>query len=470
MSNDGSIKTKIMPINTPSDPSAWSTTAWGEDQTTKEQNGGNNVYDFDGENDDLKCCTCCRPCPQIVDSWETLVYIWSKLVPLCGRVPACRSCKSNTSMSKHIAAVHIGTPVTSSDAEALLNLFLLLAALFLAFVAASATLIDQATYIQGDLVACQEGWAHQETCLDLDLSGYFPGSPNATGLVTLHIDSNGTETLQASAAYTVRPGDPVDMSRIGYGFFGVDMLSGMELPSMYINRCSAISAANFMLVVLYGIGYYLVIVFAGTNNMDSTVMLAAWNSGMPLLFMISLNTMFGVVWWCMSMWRIMPLLLPNQKVTGVAFFPLSTTTTVGSQGYYFVETCFFVFLWGIVIMTASLLVMVMFTCKAEKNYVLKGRPSTPKQFVELSFRGLMDNDNNDDDGDNETDRRHIRKALDLIKMLDSMGLDVNGQGSKMATFIKLWPHLNFERAPLDEVSPIYVAAMQSQFQSLYNPN
>ena len=49
------------------------------------------------------------------------------------------------------------------------------------FVAASMTIIGEADYVAADLSACKSRYAHTETCIQLDLNGYFTSS-NASGL------------------------------------------------------------------------------------------------------------------------------------------------------------------------------------------------------------------------------------------------------------------------------------------------
>jgi hypothetical protein len=105
----------------------------------------------------------------------------------------------------------------------------------------SVTLLGPDDYLEMDLLYCKRGWAHEQTCHDLDVAGFF-GETNATGFI-LPAEANAT-----LASVDVRP-MVYNMWKVVWG----DSLyptRGWDIPSFSIMYNSMLSMGCLIIIVM----------------------------------------------------------------------------------------------------------------------------------------------------------------------------------------------------------------------------
>jgi hypothetical protein len=396
----------------------------------------------------MHTCTCLRgnPC-NILDLYEGALYGFTKIVPFLGYLPCMQRCRGRERrMRVLIEEAHIGVPVTYESATGLINTVLLIAALFLAFVAASSTIISEADYMAADLSACKLRYAHTETCIQLDLNGYFTSS-NATGL------------LENATKYDRHINGPIDLGKLRFEIWPDAMTSGKELPSVAVNRYSALAMYQLMLIVTFAVLWYLCLVFSGAQSMGNQVMINVWQAGLPLMLCFFFGIIAAMICWALSMNRIMQIMLPKYPVKGINFLHYTLAKDEVSLGRYFAAWGLeFTFINGVIILTLIFVGQIWFTFTAEWKEVRR-RPRTPHEFICWSLSDLqkyqMKNQNQQD------------LILKTIGIFEKAGINLNARGVEMDHFIGMWPHLQFDHGDLADINTLHVAALHAAYHDLY---
>ena len=426
------------------------------------------------------------------------MYFLVKLIPLIGYLKCLKPCKlhrdKKLTMKRMVETLHLGPPVDYEGATNLINTILLICALFLSFVAATATTIEAETYLEMDLNSCQMGWGHQETCIQIDTGGYF-GSYNATGIL-----KNGTK-------YPNKPGDPVDLSGLEFLIWPDSVTQGREIPSVAVNRWSALSAAALMIVFIYSVFWYLLLVVSGARSMGEVMMGKFWSIGVMLVILFLIILLVSVIAWVASIQRIMSGLLPMYPVTGIEFGYFTNKDDITDNGQYFmgwavdavaINSCF--------VILPLTLVHVFSVITAEWT-IVKNRPITPKEFIYFTMARLNRthelNIDNKNDGNYvcRCEQREVENALgykiqvgkkqckevaQILASFEKYGIKMDPEEydkdqkkkdnvvESMDHFLDMWPHIAWEDDSLEPgtvgekgIKQLYRTALTSMYAELY---
>ena len=334
----------------------------------------------------------------VKDCWDVASYILVKLIP-CFRTKFCcfRSMRDGSWMYEHQAKSHSGLAVSYEDFTNLINTLLLMSALFLAFVAASATVLGADQLLAADLNACQRGWAHQSICKDLDSAGYF-GTYNATLL--LFSDSVIRELKQVAGSgedgleTKNMPMVSVDVTEMRFGSLmdSTFLLHGHELPSYAIMYFSALSMGLLVVTIMTGFSQYVTLMFTSAGTMDDKVMQMFWDSGVILVLVQVVSLLLAIVFWIQSMARIIGVLMPDYMLHGHEFIWFTHSDTNANYGVIFSAYCVEgVLTWGIIVLNFGIFFQVAMTFQVEKNIVTQ-RPKTIAEFVIKAISHLETDD------------------------------------------------------------------------------
>jgi hypothetical protein len=350
---------------------------------------------IDNDSDVIKE-TCCRKF--WFDMWDVCCYF---LVKLCaGRcIPCLKSCRTGVHMYERYQQAHTGLPVTYDDYSSLINTLLLVAALFLAFVSASTTVISEEQFLRADLLSCKHGWSHRETCVDLDAAGYFQ-SFNATGLLTTD-NSIKQRFLKASQRSSDVPSNvansqpSIDMSRLTYSsvWDGPQLVNGYELPSVAFMQYSGLSLGMLGVTVFLGLFQYLILTVSGARAMGDSVMVSFWQSGFPLVLFMLVMIITATIFWYQSMFRVMQILMPSYSMHGLEFGIVTHSNMNVNFGVYFSAFCMEIGVGWLLFVGATMMVVNgIVTFRAETLYVLTERPQNIRRFVTKALEHLEDDD------------------------------------------------------------------------------
>ena len=368
----------------------------------------------------------------IFDLWDTWCYMVVKLGgQLSSKIPCLRSCRDGKHMSDRVEGAHVGLAVTVEDFTNLINTILLMSALFLSFVAGSATILGDEQNLKYDLLYCQRGWAHGDMCRDLDSAGYF-GDFNVTGLQPLSADVTADRMLKGQVAGTQAVIDSMANSksvRIPAMFFGLlgkstHFTSAQDIPSFAIMFYSVISIALLILVVMIGFVQYVVLVLSGARSMGDDIMQAYWESGIILVFLQILFTIAAVCFWGQSLVRILGALGPSYIMHGMEF---GYVTHFDSDGDFSLFSSAIglegIFCNGMLLVGPLVTFQIFWTCGTEKNNVLLNRPKHIFGFVMKS----LDHLENDDCLDGEHKETATVRVAEIFK---SLGYKIGGEIDK----------------------------------------
>ena len=305
-------------------------------------------------------------------------------------------------MRERVKAAHIGLPVTVDDFTNLINTILLMSALFLSFVAASATVLGDEQLLKNDLVYCQRGWAHGRICRDLDSAGYF-GAFNATGLQVNNTEHAarmlkgqvaGVNTNTVTAMMVSN--QSVDISTMFFGLFGDSMhfTRSLDIPSFGIMFYNALAVGLLLVVIVMGFLQYVVLVLSGARSMGDDIMMAFWDSGAILVYLQLVMIVMAIIFWIQSLSRIVGALNPSYVMHGMEFVYYTHVDSSGDFSVFFnaivvegftLSVFFFIVLPLIFFQT-------LWTFGTEKNNVLADRPKHIAGFVLKALQPLEDDD------------------------------------------------------------------------------
>ena len=463
-----------------------------------------------------------------VDIFDAAMYGVVKVIPPTGRFPCCTSKtlsgrRKDIRMTEFIDSLHLGPPLDYDGATNLINTILLVTALFLAFVAASANTPEAENYIAADLSSCKQGWGHEGICIQLDSGGYF-GERNATGL------------LKVGVEYPVKPGDAVNLQGLEFSILPNYINYGKEIPSIAVNYFSAASMAILLVVFIFIILWYMLLVVSGAHSMGEVMMSVFWQTGVVSIIVFLMLLAVAFVLWISSMVRIMQILLPEFPVTGVEFGYFTHSGDITSSGQYF-----FAWVlegWGFhvgVVTTVMMAVLAYRVFSTEWNLV-KTRPTTPQEFIYytlarldkvLGIENIMENSCDckirqlthaitmsrqfpnrklkDEEIPEGVDSSKLKKG-DLSKLHEKLGCDCDNcivckearnileqfkkYGLKlhpeeetvktgnidhfietMDHFLDIWPHLDWDELRKKEkgklIKPVYISSLNSMYVELF---
>ena len=331
------------------------------------------------------CCERLAKYDCLTRFWDAVWYVGIKVIPQLGMCPCARRCrgKEGTKIGDIIGRVHIGLAIDYDGATNVIQTVLLVSALFLAFVAASATVVDEEKYVKADSFSCQQGWGHKGTCIQMAAGGYF-GNLTETGLLEKGIFLEyRSEIEKLQKDFIGQPIIDLGDKSLQFYLWPDAITGGTELPSLAINRFSAMSMALLVLVFMAAAVWYLLLIFSGSRSMGEDIMRIFWVFGLPPLIIMFIGLLTGIFYWILSMVRVMQALLPNlYAVKGLEFGYFTNKDDAVSLAQY-------VGGWGIEEVSINLCIFVLipmfvlqgyFTFTEEWRYVIT-RPKHPRHFV-----------------------------------------------------------------------------------------
>jgi len=353
----------------------------------KVEPGTNSANDKTGEEEEESRCK-----KGIFDFWDTVCYIIVKVGACAGRCPCLKSCRDGKHMREHVEAAHIGLPVTVDDFTNLINTLLLVSALFLSFVAGSATVLGDEQLLKNDLIYCQRGWAHNELCRDLDSGGYF-GNFNATGLQPL--SSAIVDTTQ-NADDSMMSSKSVELPSMFFGLGGDSMhyTKAQDIPSFAIMYYNALSIGLLFIVIFIGVIQYLILIISGARTMGDDIMQAYWASGIIAVVVQFVCMIAAAIFWLQSLSRIIGALNPSYVMHGMEFLYYTHADSAGDYAVFFSAVCIEGAILNLLFFVAipCLIGQLLWTFGTEKNNMLADRPKHIAGFVMKALEPLEDDD------------------------------------------------------------------------------